>query len=124
MVKEIKHAGFEDLVADGQHVIAVRDVERAGARNQCGQFLRAAGNVVIGADRDQRRAVDTGDLLAAERVAPAAHAGGERLEIRLGLLGEAAKGASDRMGHIGERGRFQGRDDDLRQIPDYGRRPG
>jgi glycine/D-amino acid oxidase-like deaminating enzyme len=49
-----------------------------------------------------------GDLLAVERLARTAHAGGERLQVRLGLLGEGAKQAGRRIGHIGKRRRFEG----------------
>ena len=40
LAKEVDNAGFEYLVADRQHVIAVRDIERLCARNERGQFLR------------------------------------------------------------------------------------
>ena len=48
--------GLEHLVADRDHVIAVRNVEPAPVRHQRGKLVRRAGDVVLGADRDQRRA--------------------------------------------------------------------
>ena len=78
LVKEVQHARLEHLVADRQHVVAVGDIESARAGNERGQFVRAAGDLVLGADRDQHRHPNAGHLLAAQRSARAAHAGGER----------------------------------------------
>ena len=75
---------------------------RPGMTSACAPGISAAsasgraGDRVVAADRDQYRHRDAADLVAAERLARTAHAGGERPQIGPGLFGEGAK-------HIGRR---------------------
>jgi len=50
LVKKLQHASLIDTVADRQHVVAVRYIERLRARNQRRQIMGRAGDVVLGAD--------------------------------------------------------------------------
>ena len=77
--------------------------------------VRGAGDRVLGADRDQHRNADGGGLLARERLARAADAGRERLQVAAGLLREGAERAALRIGHRSERRRLQRVGDALRQ---------
>ena len=77
--------------------------------------LRRAGHPVIGADRDQRRCRDAGDLLWRERLAAAADAGSKRLEVRLRLFRKLPERASVRIGDLVERSGFERKGDRLRQ---------
>src|SRR5665213_2743767 len=52
-VEEIDHGRFEDLVADGEHVVAAGYIERFCTWDERSQFLSRAGHGVGGADRDQ-----------------------------------------------------------------------
>ena len=62
-VKEFQNARFIDLIADCHHVVAIGDRQRPALREQGGQFLRRAGDIVLGADRDQHGHRNAGDLL-------------------------------------------------------------
>jgi len=69
--------------------------------------MRIARDIVLRAD-----AIRTGDrfadFLSLMSLAGTARACGERLEITLGRLGEAAEHPLHRIGNIGERRRFHG----------------
>ena len=111
----MQHARLEHLVADREHVVAVRDRQRLGVRHQRGQLLGRARDRVLGADRDQRRRPDRRRLLAGQHLARAADAGGERAAVGFGLLGEGAEHAALRIGDVGERRRLQRLGDAFRQ---------
>ena len=76
-------------------------------RNDLPEPIRRAGDLVRGADRDQHRHRDAGGLLAGHQPPRAAQAGRERTAIGAGLVGEGAKGAPDRIGHVIQRRRLQ-----------------
>ncbi len=63
--------------------------------------------VVLGADRDQDRRPDRGDLVARQGLARAADAGRERREVGFGLLGKEAERAPRGIANIRERGRLE-----------------
>ena len=108
-LQEFERGRLEHLVADRDHVVAARDVEPAPVRNQRGELVRRAGDVVLGADRDQGRRADACEVLAPQRLARAAQAGGERLQVGAGLLGEGAEALAHRIGDVSERRRFERR---------------
>ena len=107
LFQERQHARLVDAVADRDHVIAPGDVEPAPVRKQRRELMRRAGDVVPGAGRDQGRRRHRCEVLARERLARAAQAGGERAQIGFGLLGEQAERLAHRIGHVGDRGRFE-----------------
>src|SRR5579883_3484986 len=74
-LQEGERAGFERLVADRQHVIAVRDGERLASWQERREPVRIAGHVVARSDRHQSRAGYGRDLFSAHRLARAANAG-------------------------------------------------
>ncbi len=115
LLEEFQHAGLEHLVADREHVVAVRDRQRLRVRHERGQFLGRARRSVLGADRDQRRRLDRRRLLARQHLARAADAGGQRPAVGFGLVGEGAEHAALRIGDVGERRRLQRLGDALRQ---------
>ena len=55
---------LEHLVADREHVVPSRHIERPPRREQIRELLRGARNRILGADRHQHRRADRRDLLA------------------------------------------------------------
>ena len=96
-------------------MISPRDVERPAARQQRRKLVRRTRNHVFGADRDQRWRADGRHVLARKRLARAADAGRERLEVGFGLLGKGAERASHGIADIREGGRLERLRDALRQ---------
>src|SRR6476620_7696943 len=58
LVKEVNNAGLVDLVAHGQHVVSVRDIDGTGAWNERGQFMAISGDLILRSDSDQHRQMD------------------------------------------------------------------
>src|ERR1700737_447671 len=77
-------------------------IRRREPRRQAASALRSerVRYFVPGADREKTRDGDFGDLLDGHQAPRAAQAGRERLAVGTGLVGEGAKGPSDRIGHI------------------------
>src|SRR5262249_8965562 len=115
LCQEIEHGGFKTRTPDRQHVVAARYAERLRARDQRGERFGRPRDLVLATDCNEQRRRNAADLGTAERLARAAHAGGERRQIRLGLLGEGTKQVSGRVGHVGNRRRLQPLGDRLRQ---------
>ena len=113
--EKAQHLRLERLVSHREHVISPRDVERPAARQQRRKLVCRTRNHVFGADRDQRWRADGRHLLARKRLARAADAGRERLEVGFGLLGKGAERASHGIADIRERGRLERLRDALRQ---------
>src|ERR1044071_2090990 len=88
LVKEVNNAGFENPVANGQHMVAVRNIECARPRNKRGQFLGAARDLILCPDGNQTRRPVSSRLYSTERLPRATNAGGQRTQIRIGLIGK------------------------------------
>ena len=83
------------------------NVERLAVRKQRREPGRRSGDVVLGAGRDQHRRLHARQLLAPQRLARAAQAGGKRAQIGSGLFGEQAERLALRVGHVVDRGQFE-----------------
>ena len=79
------------LVADRFHVIAAGNRIKPGARDERGEPLARSGDVVVAADGDENRGPDRGDFVLAEGSPGTGDAGGERLAVVAGVVGERAK---------------------------------
>src|ERR1700681_859589 len=86
--EETQNALLEHLVSDRGHMVATGNLERPARRQQVRQFRRGAADRILGAERNQRRDPNPGDLRAREGLARPAHAGRERPQVGLGLLGK------------------------------------
>src|SRR5205823_14066039 len=78
-----KPSGFEDLIADREHVVSPRNIKQLSARNQLGEGVCGARDRVLGADRDQHRRAERSRLGGRQRLARATDACGERLAVRV-----------------------------------------
>src|SRR4029078_6088566 len=115
LVKEVNNAGFVDLVTDGEHMVAVRNIESPRARNQRSQGLRRSCHRVFGTDGHQNRRADGGDLPARQGLPRSPNAGGERLQVGLRLLCKCAKQMACGIVYITQRGRLERVGDAFRQ---------
>src|SRR3954471_14668723 len=95
--QEGQDALFVRLVSHCKVVIPTRNVESLRIRHQLGKRLCGAGNRILGTDRNQSRRRYPADLLLRERLARAADAGRERLQIPSRLLREDAEHALHRI---------------------------
>ena len=102
-----EHARLIDAVADRDHVIAPRDIERVAVCKQRRELMRRSRDVVLRTGRDQGRGLHCCEVLAPKRLARAAQAGRERAQIRFGLLGEQPERLAHRIGHVCDRRRFE-----------------
>src|SRR5207248_10370005 len=59
LVKEFDNAGLIDLVANGEHVVAVGNIESVRPRDKRGQSLGIARDLIFCPDRHQNRHSDT-----------------------------------------------------------------
>src|SRR4029078_1545237 len=91
LVKEVNNAGFVDLVTDGEHMVAVRNIESPRARNQRSQGLRRSCHRVFGTDGNQNRRADGGDLPARQGLPRSPNARGAPLQVRARLLGHLSR---------------------------------
>src|SRR5262249_22821902 len=107
-VKEIDNTSLINLVANSQHMVAARYIERRRAWNKRGQFMAISGDLIFRADGNQYRRENSGNIGAAHLLTRAADTGSERAEVRPGLLCEAAKHLANRVTHIVQRWRLQG----------------
>src|SRR4029077_13954011 len=96
--QELQHALLINLVADGEIMVPVRNLEQLRARNELCELSVIARERIPGSRRDQHRHADGGSLLDRQELARAAHAGSERRKIALRLLGESAEGSLERIG--------------------------
>ena len=87
-------------IADRPHMIAALDVKKLGARDQGCKLGAGAGDHVVATDGDERRHLDGGELFRGDLFARTPHAGGKRLQIASGLLGEGPEAPRRVVGHV------------------------
>src|SRR5215813_2027390 len=107
LIKEIDDAGLIDLVANRQHMVTTRYIERLRPWNERGEFMAISGDLVLRADGNQYRRANSGSIGSAHGLTRAADAGGECAQVGSRLLGETSKHVARLVLHIAQRRRFQ-----------------
>src|SRR5689334_3468201 len=108
LVKEVDNARFVDLVADGEHMVAVRDVEYPCAGNKRGQSRPRSSQWVLRTNGNQNGRAYCTNLGARQSLPRSANTGSERAQVGLRLLCKCTKHTASGILDIIEGWRLEG----------------